>query len=111
MILLRLVKRADAEIWISKVKSCGTLLMRSVMLVTVNTMIILIPMICMMISKEPGQEGSSKSAKVPHLAHSLEINICEPDSEKSQVPYKTIIIDIPLFSNRIIYTEEYLLSK
>lgn len=67
----------------------------------------------MMISKEPGQEGSSKLAKVPHLAHSLEINICEPDdSEKSQVPYKTIIIDLLLFSIRIIlYTEDYLMSK
>lgn len=44
MILLKLVKKADAEIWIFKVKSCGTLLMQLVMLVTVNTMIILIPM-------------------------------------------------------------------
>ena len=43
MILSRLVKKADAEIWISKVKLFGTLLMQLVMLVTVNTMIILIP--------------------------------------------------------------------
>ena len=40
----------------------------------------------MNISKERGQEDSSRSAKVPHLALSLEINICEPDTGQVKCP-------------------------
>ena len=58
--------------------------MWSVMSVTMNIMIILIqvtPVMLMRISKELGQEDSSRSVRVLHLVHSLEIDIYEPDAE------------------------------